>query len=96
MNTFLIITLLIIILYLFFRLSHKAILEVERYDDSIAAPVFIALPQTQIVIEGDSTTFDCAANGNPKPSITWLKNGEAIDLKLVSLHQISISFGSHI
>lgn len=45
------------------------------------APVFIALPQTQIVIEGDSTTFDCAANGNPKPSITWLKNGEAIDLK---------------
>ncbi|XP_026472597.1 neogenin-like [Ctenocephalides felis] len=63
-----------------YRLSHKAILEVERYDDSIAAPVFIALPQTQIVIEGDSTTFDCAANGNPKPSITWLKNGEAIDL----------------
>lgn len=32
-------------------------------------------------ILGASVTFDCAATGNPKPEITWLNNGVAIDLK---------------
>ncbi|CAH0697903.1 unnamed protein product [Spodoptera exigua] len=31
-------------------------------------------------VTGASVTFDCAAVGNPKPEITWLNNGAAIDL----------------
>ncbi|KAG6444268.1 hypothetical protein O3G_MSEX003296 [Manduca sexta] len=43
-------------------------------------PRFVATPQPQTVVEGASVTFDCAAIGNPKPQITWLNNGVAIDL----------------
>ncbi|XP_052754189.1 LOW QUALITY PROTEIN: neogenin-like [Galleria mellonella] len=43
-------------------------------------PRFIATPQPLTVMEGASATFDCAAAGNPKPEITWLNNGIAIDL----------------
>ncbi|CAK1548764.1 unnamed protein product [Leptosia nina] len=45
-----------------------------------AAPRFIATPRPLTVMEGASVTFDCAAIGNPKPEITWLNNGVAIDL----------------
>ncbi|KAI8441313.1 hypothetical protein MSG28_014935 [Choristoneura fumiferana] len=43
-------------------------------------PRFVATPQPQTVIEGASVTFDCAAVGNPKPEMSWLNNGVAIDL----------------
>ncbi|CAB3223048.1 unnamed protein product [Arctia plantaginis] len=43
-------------------------------------PRFIATPQPLTVMEGASVTFDCAAVGNPKPEMTWLNNGAAIDL----------------
>ncbi|XP_053621423.1 neogenin isoform X3 [Plodia interpunctella] len=43
-------------------------------------PRFIATPHPLTVLEGASATFDCAATGNPKPEITWLNNGIAIDL----------------
>lgn len=29
---------------------------------------------------GASVTFDCAAVGNPKPEMSWLNNGVAVDL----------------
>ncbi|KAJ8707304.1 hypothetical protein PYW08_011438 [Mythimna loreyi] len=45
-----------------------------------SAPRFIATPQPITVMEGASVTFDCAAVGNPKPEMTWLNNGAAIDL----------------
>lgn len=43
-------------------------------------PVFIAKPLQQIAIEESTVTLECAANGYPKPSILWLKDGVAIDL----------------
>lgn len=43
-------------------------------------PRFIATPQPLTVMEGASVTFDCAAVGNPKPEMSWLNNGAAIDL----------------
>ncbi|XP_060808751.1 neogenin [Amyelois transitella] len=43
-------------------------------------PRFIATPHPLTVLEGATATFDCAAAGNPKPEITWLNNGIAIDL----------------
>lgn len=49
-------------------------------DQGSSAPVFIAKPTEQYAIEGSSITLECAANGNPRPSITWLKDGIAVDL----------------
>lgn len=30
--------------------------------------------------EGATVTLDCVANGNPRPQIKWLRNGEDIDI----------------
>ncbi|XP_072152438.1 neogenin isoform X4 [Bemisia tabaci] len=58
-------------------------LSVKSADDaesSLMAPVFIATPRSSTAIEGDTVTFECAANGFPRPHITWLKDGVTIDL----------------
>ncbi|GIY49793.1 neogenin [Caerostris darwini] len=47
----------------------------------LSAPQFIALPRSNFVVESQSITLDCAANGNPPPKITWLKDGATIDLQ---------------
>lgn len=44
------------------------------------APVFIAQPRSTVTMEGSTVTLDCAANGIPKPFITWLKDGVPIDM----------------
>lgn len=49
--------------------------------ESFQPPSFATVPQSQTVREGSNLTLDCVANGNPKPLIKWLKNGEDIDLK---------------
>lgn len=49
--------------------------------ESFAAPTFVTVPQSLTVRELETITLDCVANGNPKPNIKWLKNGEEIDLK---------------
>lgn len=49
-------------------------------DRESTPPVFIAKPLQQITIEESTVTLECAANGYPKPSILWLKDGVAIDL----------------
>jgi len=46
----------------------------------IMAPVFVAKPHSSIVKEGTTVTLDCAANGNPRPWLTWLKDGITIDM----------------
>uniref|UniRef100_A0A336LNC3 CSON008464 protein n=1 Tax=Culicoides sonorensis TaxID=179676 RepID=A0A336LNC3_CULSO len=48
--------------------------------ESFQPPSFVTVPQSQTVREGSNLTLDCVANGNPKPLIKWLKNGEDIDL----------------
>ncbi|GIY01936.1 hypothetical protein CDAR_81432 [Caerostris darwini] len=54
----------------------------KNYDESKAeSPHFVAVPpKNAVVLKGSDLTLDCAANGNPKPRITWLKDGSTIDL----------------
>ncbi|XP_054724817.1 neogenin-like isoform X2 [Uloborus diversus] len=49
--------------------------------NKLSSPQFIASPRSSFVVEGTSITLDCAANGNPVPKITWLKDGATIDLQ---------------
>ncbi|XP_076293131.1 neogenin protein frazzled isoform X5 [Lasioglossum baleicum] len=65
-----------------YRLSNKAQLGLltSDIDQESTPPVFIAKPFRQVVVEGSTVTLECAANGYPKPSILWLKDGTAIDL----------------
>ncbi|KOC68698.1 Neogenin [Habropoda laboriosa] len=65
-----------------YRLSNKAQLGLltSDIDQESTPPVFIAKPLQQVAIEGSTVTLECAANGYPKPSILWLKDGVAIDL----------------
>lgn len=49
-------------------------------DQGSTPPIFIAKPLQQVIIEGSTVTLECAANGYPKPSILWLKDGVAIDV----------------
>nr|XP_034191892.1 neogenin isoform X4 [Osmia lignaria] len=64
-----------------YRLSNKAQLGLltSDIDQESTPPVFIAKPLQQVAIEGSTVTLECAANGYPKPSILWLKDGVAID-----------------
>ncbi|GFS82567.1 netrin receptor DCC [Trichonephila clavipes] len=54
----------------------------KNHDKSkMEPPHFVAIPpQNVVVLKGSDLTLDCAANGNPKPRITWLKDGSTIDL----------------
>ncbi|XP_077263580.1 neogenin protein frazzled isoform X6 [Temnothorax americanus] len=65
-----------------YRLSNKAQLGLlsSDIDEGSSAPVFIAQPLQQIATEGSDVTLECAANGYPKPTILWLKDGVALDL----------------
>ncbi|XP_072749484.1 neogenin isoform X4 [Anoplolepis gracilipes] len=65
-----------------YRLSNKAQLGLlsSDIDEGSSAPVFIAQPLQQIAVEGSDVTLECAANGYPKPTILWLKDGAALDL----------------
>ncbi|XP_060521840.1 neogenin isoform X2 [Cylas formicarius] len=66
-----------------YKLSNKAILFINGDQEQaahISAPVFIAKPRPATVVEGENVSLDCAANGNPNPAITWLKDGYAIDM----------------
>ncbi|XP_071870166.1 neogenin protein frazzled isoform X3 [Bombus fervidus] len=64
------------------RFSNKAQLGLltSDIDQESTPPVFIAKPLQQMTIEESTVTLECAANGYPKPSILWLKDGVAIDL----------------
>ncbi|XP_063237445.1 neogenin isoform X2 [Bacillus rossius redtenbacheri] len=46
----------------------------------IMAPEFVAVPRPASVVQGSTVTLDCAANGNPAPRITWLKDGATLDM----------------
>ncbi|KAJ8955696.1 hypothetical protein NQ318_008568 [Aromia moschata] len=66
-----------------YKLSNKAILYINGDQEQaahVAPPSFIAQPRPGIYIEGQNVSLDCAANGNPNPTINWLKDGYAIDM----------------
>lgn len=46
----------------------------------LKAPEFVAKPQSTVALEGSIVTLDCAAVGNPRPSISWVKDGTSIDV----------------
>jgi len=46
----------------------------------IKPPMFVAKPRSSVVKEGTTVTLDCAANGTPRPWLTWLKDGITIDI----------------
>ncbi|XP_015602585.1 neogenin isoform X2 [Cephus cinctus] len=78
-----------------FRLSNKAQLALlpSDIDQGTTAPVFIAKPSQQAAVEGSTVTLECAANGNPRPTILWLKDGVAVDLAQLDsrYHRIAAS-----
>nr|XP_006121039.1 neuronal cell adhesion molecule isoform X3 [Pelodiscus sinensis] len=43
-----------------------------------AAPYWITAPRNLVLSPGEDGTLICRANGNPKPSIIWLRNGVSI------------------
>lgn len=64
------------------RASSKTNLNVKSPSGNpvaFAAPNFVIRPVTQTVKEGEQVILECAANGNPKPKIIWLRNGIDID-----------------
>ncbi|XP_035727306.1 neogenin-like isoform X5 [Vespa mandarinia] len=65
-----------------YRLSNKAQLGLltSDIDQGSSPPIFIAQPSQQVAVEGSTVTLECAANGYPKPTIFWLKDGVSIDL----------------
>ncbi|KAF5304781.1 hypothetical protein FQA39_LY09558 [Lamprigera yunnana] len=66
------------------RLSNKANLVVSHSDDQLPiAPKFIAFSKDEIVIKGQTVTFDCASIRNSTPSIKWLKDRYNIDMTCV-------------
>ncbi|XP_069703629.1 neogenin isoform X2 [Periplaneta americana] len=65
------------------RLSVNGMLSINsnlEASASIMPPVFVATPRSAVAIEGSTVTLDCAANGTPRPRLTWLKDGIAIDM----------------
>nr|XP_022917260.1 neogenin isoform X2 [Onthophagus taurus] len=65
------------------RISNKASLLINVNPDQSgikSPPLFISRPKSATVIESKNITLDCAANGNPIPIITWLKDGYSIDM----------------
>lgn len=66
------------------------------YDEAnkISAPMFVAAPKNTITVKGANITLDCAANGNPRPNLTWLKDGVTIDMSLLDSRFRKIGVGS--
>uniref|UniRef100_A0A8B9VVQ4 Neuronal cell adhesion molecule n=1 Tax=Anas zonorhyncha TaxID=75864 RepID=A0A8B9VVQ4_9AVES len=46
-----------------------------------AAPYWITAPRNLVLSPGEDGSLICRANGNPKPSISWLSNGVPIGVK---------------
>lgn len=68
----------------FHRVSSKTNLNIRSPSgnpENFAPPSFVIIPSTQTVREKDNVILDCATNGNPKPKITWLRDGIDIDFK---------------
>ena len=45
---------------------------------SISAPSIVAPPMSIVVNESGTTSFQCEAEGNPEPKVTWLKQNSSL------------------
>ena len=61
------------------RLTCDTALPAEEADEQ-SAPEFVARPADTQALQGNNVTLDCAANGQPRPHVTWLKDGTDIDM----------------
>ena len=65
-----------------------------RFVSILVAPENVILHNVPMVaVKGQSVTFNCTADGNPAPTYTWLKDGEAVGLKR-TFSLGSVSFAS--
>lgn len=79
------------------RSSGKAYLTVSQDIEGASramAPEFIATPRSTVATEGANITLDCAANGNPRPTISWLKDGVSIDMAYLDSRYRIVGTGS--
>lgn len=51
-------------------------------------------PTSRILVEESPAILECVSNGNPKPQIQWLRNGEDIDTSSVDSRFRIIGTGS--
>jgi len=53
---------------------------------SISAPSIVAPPMSMVVNESGTASFQCQADGNPQPKVTWLKQNSSLaaDKRVVS------------
>ena len=54
--------------------------------NSISAPSIVSPPISMVVNESGTASFQCEAEGNPKPKVTWLKQNSSLpaDKRVVS------------
>ncbi|XP_046404271.1 neogenin isoform X2 [Ischnura elegans] len=77
-----------------YRLSRIARLTVERDPEGATPPVFTAKPRSSVVVKGRTVVLDCAASGNPRPVIMWLKDGVTIDMTFLDSRLMMVGSGS--
>ncbi|GAU92905.1 hypothetical protein RvY_04923-2 [Ramazzottius varieornatus] len=66
------------------KFSASGRLTVEQDPDPEAeaqTPIFLTRPKLLTIRRGSSTTLECAANGFPIPTISWMKNGSPVVLQ---------------
>lgn len=63
------------------RVSSKVYLNIKSGGEpqTFQAPHFLTETTSKTLVEGTEAILECVANGNPKPQIQWLLNGEDIN-----------------
>lgn len=65
--------------WLLFNVKVGSVLRISVLTFSTAPPSFTATPPQYVEAkEGGSTLLSCSAQGNPKPMISWLREGEEL------------------
>lgn len=68
--------------FVIYRHSSKTNLNIKEGGEpqTFQSPTFLTESTSKTVNEGDTITLECVANGNPKPKLYWLRNGEDIEI----------------
>nr|XP_006812348.1 PREDICTED: netrin receptor DCC-like [Saccoglossus kowalevskii] len=75
------------------RRSEEASLSIIFSGSMVRRPEFASRPQNAEVLEGGDVVLECAVNANPRPTVTWWKDGQPITPRRVFFRKIlSFSF----